>query len=325
MKHETSLPRRALLGAALAVPAVARAQSAWPDRPVKILVPFPPGGSNDTIARPLAEVLTRRLGHPFVVENRGGAAGAIGAQAVAQAAADGTTLMVHSSSFATSAVLQKTPYDAEASFDAVTTLARAPFFILVHPSFPARNIAELVAEAKKRPGGIDYASSGTGGINHFTTEDFCLRAGIRLNMVPYRGTAAAVTDLVAGHVQVMNTSVASANAAIREGRVRVIAATDENAELPPGVPPVTSVKAQGIDYDFRIWWGLFAPRGLAEPLRRRILAEATEALKDQNLARIYDAEGARPEASADGVFARVLHEDLARWRQVKQAASISAE
>ncbi len=319
------LARRGLLAAALAAPSFARAQAPWPSRPVKIVVPFPPGGSNDTIARPLAEVLTRKLGHSFIIENRGGAGGSIGAAAVAQAAADGHTLMVHSSSFPTSAVLQKTPWDAEASFDAITTLARAPFFILVHPSFPARTIAELVAEAKRRPGAIDYASSGTGGINHFTTEHFCLQAGIRMNMVPYRGTAAAVTDLMAGHVQVMNTSVASANAAIREGRVRVIAATDEGAELPPGVPPVTSVKAQGIDYDMRIWWGLFAPKGLPAPLRQRILAAATEALKDPNLARIYDAEGAKPAPAADGEFAEVLHADLARWRQVKEAANIRAE
>ena len=208
---------------------------------------------------------------------------------------------------------------------AITTLAHAPFFILVHPSFPARNIAELVAEAKRRPGAIDYASSGTGGINHFTTEHFCLQAGIRMNMVPYRGTAAAVTDLMAGHVQVMNTAVASANAAIREGRVRVIAATDEGAELPPGVPPVTSVRAQGVDYDMRIWWGLFAPKGLPVGLRQRILAEVTDALRDPNLARIYDAEGAKPAPATDGEFAQVLHADLARWRQVKEAANIRAE
>jgi tripartite-type tricarboxylate transporter receptor subunit TctC len=233
--------------------------------------------------------------------------------------------MVHSSSFATSAVLQRTPYDAEGSFDAITTLAGAPFFILAHPSFPARTVPELVAEAKRRPGAINYASSGTGGVNHFTTEHFCLAAGIRMTMVPYRGTAAAVTDLVAGHVQVMITSIASANAAIREGRVRVIGATDEDAALPQGVPPVRSVRSAGIDYDFRIWWGLLAPKGLATPLRLRILAEVTEALKDPNLARIYDAEGATPAPQPDGAFPRLLSAELARWRRVKEAANITAD
>jgi tripartite-type tricarboxylate transporter receptor subunit TctC len=126
--------RRVLLGS-LAAPALAHAQAAWPNRPVKIVVPFPPGGSNDTIARPLAERLTQRLGQPFVIENRGGAGGSIGAGMVAQAPADGYTLMVTSSSFPTSAVLQKTPWDAEGSFDAVALLARAPFFLMVNPGF----------------------------------------------------------------------------------------------------------------------------------------------------------------------------------------------
>jgi tripartite-type tricarboxylate transporter receptor subunit TctC len=143
--------------------------------------------------------------------------------------------------------------------------------------------------------------------------------------VPYRGTAPAVTDLMAGNIQMMITTVASANAAIREGKVRVIAATAEGGELPPGVPPVTTVKQQGVDYEVSIWWGLLAPKGVPEPLRRTILQAVNEALTDANLARIYDAEGAKPAPGPLGEFTRVLHDDLARWRQVKEAARITAE
>ena len=316
--------RRILLGA-LAAPALASAQPAWPNRPVKIVVPFPPGGSNDTIARPLAERLTQRLGQPFVIENRGGAGGSIGAGTVAQAPADGYTLMVTSSSFPTSAVLQKTSWDAEGSFDAVALLARAPFFLMVNPGFAAQDVPALVKLSKEQPGSVDYGTSGAGGINHFITEYFCLAAGIRMNHIPYRGTAPAVTDLMAGNIKLMITTVASANAAIREGRVRCIAATAEGGDLPPGVAPVRTVKQQGVDYEVAIWWGLLTPNGVPEALRRTIHQACNEAVADANLARIYDAEGAKPANAPFGEFQRVLHADLERWRQVKTAANIRAE
>lgn len=319
------IARRPLLAAMLALPAIARAQPAWPSRPVRIVVPFPPGGSNDVIARPLADRLQARLGQPFVVENRAGAAGAIGAGQVAQAAPDGTTLMVTSSSFATSAVLQRTPWDAEASFDAVALLARAPFFILANPGFAPRTVAELVEHGRANPGGIDYGTSGGGSIGHFITEAFCLAAGLRMNHVSYRGTAPAVTDLIAGHIQLLITTVASANAAIREGRVRVIAATAPDGDLPPGVAPAATVRDQGIDYEVAIWWGLLAPRGLPPELRAAIHGAVNGALGDPAIRRVYDAEGARPSPVGPGEFAAMLNADLARWRQVAQAAKITLE
>ncbi|MCB4823172.1 tripartite tricarboxylate transporter substrate-binding protein [Roseicella aerolata] len=324
------IARRTLFAATLAAPAIARAQGAWPNRPVRVVVPFPPGGSNDVVARPLAERLQARLGQPFVIENRGGAGGAIGAAQVAQAPADGTTLMVTSSSFATSAVIQKTPWDAEGSFDAIAVLARAPFFILLNPSHPARDVGSLVRLAKEKPGSIDYGSLGAGGINHFITEYFCQAAGIRMSHVPYRGTAPAVTDLVAGNIQLLITTVASANAAIREQRVRVIAATapmegDRGGGLPPEVPPVRTVKEQGVDYEVAIWWGLLAPKGVPPEIRRAIHAAANEALGDPTLRRVYDGEGDTPSPVGPEEFASLLRADLARWRQVAQAANIRAE
>ena len=324
--------RRTLLGggtAALALPAVARGQgaaSSWPNRPLRIVVPFPPGGSNDVVARPLAERLQARLGQPFVIENRAGAGGAIGAAQVAQAPADGYTLMVSSSSFSTTPIVQKTPWDPLESFDAIAILARAPFFIMVNPALPVRNVPELVRLAKEKPGSIDYGTSGAGGINHFITEYFCQAAGIRMNHIPYRGTAPAVTDLIAGNIQLMITTVASANAAIREGRVRVIAATAEGGGLPDNVPEPPTVKRQGVDYEVAIWWGLLAPKGLPVDLRRAIHGAVKAALADPGLQRIYDAEGAKP-APQGGLdeFAETLRADLARWREVARIANIRAE
>ena len=324
--------RRPLLAAAAAVPlaapaSLARAQTtAWPQRTVRLVVPFPPGGSNDVIARPLADRLQARTGQPFVVENKPGAGGAIGAAQVAQAPADGHTLMVTSASFATSAVSQRTPWDAIGSFDAVALLARAPFFIMVHPDLPARNVADLVRLARETPGGLEYGTSGGGGINHFISEYFCLRAGIRMTAIPYRGTAPAVTDLVAGNIRVMITTVASASAPIREGRVRVIAATAPGGGLPPPIGEVPTVREQGLDYEVSIWWGLLAPRGLPPTMRAAIHAAVRAALAEPELARIYDGEGARPAAGAGPEeLPMLLKDELARWREVAQAAGIRAE
>lgn len=319
------IPRRLLLGATLAAPAIARAQGIWPTRPVRVVVPFPPGGSNDVMARPLAERLQSRFGQPFVVENRGGASGSIGATAVAQAPADGHTLMVTSSSFATSAVLQKTVWDAERSFDAVALLSRAPYYLLTNPDFPPRDVPALVAWAKARPGAVDYGSSGTGGLNHVVSEYFCQAAGIRMTHVPYKGTAQAVTDLMAGTIQLVITTVASANAAIREGRVRVIAAAAPGGGLPPEVPAVRTVREQGVDYEADIWWGLLAPKNLAPPVRQAIHAAVTEALAEPSLRRIYEAEGATPSPGPYDEFAAVLRADMDRWRKVAEAANIRME
>jgi tripartite-type tricarboxylate transporter receptor subunit TctC len=222
-------------------------------------------------------------------------------------------------------VSQRTPWDELNSFDAVALLARAPFFVMVHPDLPARNISDLVRLARETPGGLDYGTSGAGGINHFVTEYFCLRAGVRMTPVPYRGTAPAVTDLIAGNIRVMITTVASASAAIREGRVRVVAATAPGGGLPPNVGEVPTAREQGLDYEVSIWWGLLAPRGLPPEVRAAVHAAANAALSEPELARIYEGEGARPARGGPDEFPTLLREELARWREVAQAAGIRAE
>lgn len=316
--------RRAVfgLGATLASPAV-RAQGAWPSRPIRIVVPFPPGGSNDVVARPLAERLGQSLGQPVVIENRAGAGGAIGATAVAQSPADGYTLMVSSSSFATTSIAQRVPWGVLENFTPIALLARSPFIVIVNNDFPARSIQDLVRIARERPGSIDYATSGPGGINHFVTEYFAQRAGVQMNHVPYRGTGPAVTDLVAGHVQLMITTMPSAAGVVRDGRVRLLAYAAPGA--PEGAVPAPLVKDSGIDYEADIWWGLFAPKGLPEPLVERLNAEANKALRDPDMVRLFQGEGARPSPTTPAAFTALLTAELARWREVARVSNISVD
>jgi len=317
MQRRTAI---ALLATPALIPMLARAQ-AWPQRPVRIVVPFPPGGSNDVIARPLADKLQQRLGQPVVIENRAGAGGAIGAGQVAQAAADGHTLMVTSSSFAASAVVQRTPYDAIQSFEPVAVLARAPFLVLTHLNFPPRDIGALIAHARANPGRVDFGSSGPGGINHFVTELFALKAGLRLNHIPYRGMPPAVTDLIAGHIQMLITTMASASSPIREGRVRLLAYAAPGT--PAGSPAAPIVReATGLDYEASIWWGLFGPRGLPPEVTQTLNAAVRSALAEPDIARIYEGEGATPSPSSAAAFAETLQHDINRFREVAQAANI---
>lgn len=321
MAGSNGFGRRAMLAGvgALAAPAV-RAQAPWPGRAVRVVVPFPPGGSNDVVARPLAERLQQRLGQPVVIENRAGAGGAIGATGVAQAPADGYTLMVSSSSFATTSVSQRVPWGVLENFTPIALLGRSPFIVITNNDLPVRSVQDLVRLARERPGRIDYGTSGPGGINHFVTEYFCQRAGVQMNHVPYRGTGPAVTDLVAGHIQLMITTLPSAAGVVRDGRVRLLAYSAPG--IPEGAPAAPLVSESGLDYDVAIWWGLFAPAGLPNPILERLNAEVNDALRDPDLARLYQGEGARPSPGTPAEFAAMLRTDIARWREVAQLANI---
>lgn len=321
----TAIGRRAALGAGLGITLAAPPVQAqvWPSRPLRMVVPFPPGGSNDVVARPLAERLQQRLGQPVVIENRAGAGGAIGATAVSQAPADGYTLMVSSSSFATTSIAQRVPWGVLENFTPVALLARSPFIVIVNNDLPARSVPDLVRIAKERPGRIDYGTSGPGGINHFVTEYFAQRADIRMNHVPYRGTGPAVTDLVAGHIQLMITTMPSAAGVVRDGRVRLLAYSAPGA--PEGAPPAPLVKEAGLDYEVDIWWGLFAPRGLPAEILARLNAETNAALRDPDMVRLFQGEGARPSPASPEEFADLIRADLGRWRGVAQTANIRIE
>jgi tripartite-type tricarboxylate transporter receptor subunit TctC len=320
------IPRRllpAVAAAGLTLRHAAAQPAAWPQRPVRIIVPFTPGGSNDAMARPLAERLQARFGQPFVIENRPGAGSAVGVGVLAQAPADGHTLLVTTSSIAAIGAVQGSGFDPAAELDGVALLARAPLVVLTPPGSAIDSIAALVAADRARPGTLNYASSGPGSTTHIVAELFNLRAGTRLQHVPYRGTAGALTDLAAGRVDLMFTTMASAAGQIRGGLLRLIAYTgDDRSE---GSPPAPTVKQAGIPYEAGIWWGLFAPRGLPPALREGLNAATNAALADAGLGRYLAGEGAIPAPLPVADFAAFLRHEVNEMREVVAAARIKAD
>jgi tripartite-type tricarboxylate transporter receptor subunit TctC len=317
--------RRTLLAAApllLALPALA--QTDWPARPVRVIVPFPPGGSNDAIARPLAEALSRTFGQPFVVENRGGAGSTIGTADVARAPADGHTLLVTSSTFATSAAVQATPYGAARDLETVALLASAPLVMLAAPSFAPNTMVEAVSFIRANPGLVHYGSAGPGSIGHMAGALFALRAG-RLDMVhvPYRGTGPVLNDMVAGTIELTFTSMPAAAGLVAAGRVKLLGWTTE--AVPASGPAAPTPRSSGLDYEAGIWWGLIARRGLPEAIRARLNAGANAAITEGRFAQTLAQEGASPGNLPPEGGDRFVLADIARWREVAQAANIRVE
>jgi tripartite-type tricarboxylate transporter receptor subunit TctC len=315
----------ALAGAGLAAPHVAHTQAAWPNRAVRVVVPFPPGGSNDAVARPLAESLQRRFNQPFIVDNKAGAGSTIGSNEVARAPADGHVLMVTSSTFATSAAVQRTPYDAARDFEAVAVLATAPLLVLGSPEFPPKTLAELITYVRANPDKVDYGSAGPGSINQLAAELFAQRAGgLKMQHVPYRGMGPATTDLVAGTIQLLFTTVPSATGVLAGGKVKVLGWTSE--ARPATGPMAPTPRESGLpDYAASIWWGLLARRGIPADVRDRLNQAANEALKEGRLAEYLASEGATPGSGGAAEADAFLQADLARWRAVATSANIRVE
>ena len=327
------LSRRAVLaaGAALAAPALvapALAQgeakpAGWPDRPIRLVVPFAPGGSNDAIARPLAEGLQALLGQPMVVENRAGAGSTVGSAFVAKAPADGYTLLICSSSFTTSAAIQRTPYDPVGSFAPVAPICTAPMLVVTAPNSEFRDIGALLAHARAHPGELRYGTAGPGNIGHMASAYLDMVAGVQTEAVPYAGIGPAQIDLVAGRLDFMITTLASVRGQVDAGRLPVIAYTgDERLAAAPGVPTVR--EATGLDYAVEAFWGLLAPHGLPAPILARLNAAVGEVLADPGYRRFLDAEGAVPRPGGPEALATTVRSDLARWRKVAAASGISA-
>ncbi|WP_431284739.1 tripartite tricarboxylate transporter substrate-binding protein [Humitalea sp. 24SJ18S-53] len=320
----TTIARRSILAATLAAPALAQAQDNWPNRPVRIIIPAAPGGSNDAVGRPLAERMQQILGQPVVIDNRAGAGGVIGANEVARARPDGHTLMIHSSSFATASAVQRTPYDATKDFTAVALLAVAPMLIVAAPQLPITDMNGLLAMARAGGRTLDYGSSGPGGINHMATELLAQTAGLQFQHVPYRGMGPAMTDLVAGNVQFIVTSLPSAGGLIRDNRVKLLAWTQEGR--PPGTPDAPTVKqATGLDFEMGIWWGMMAPAGLPPAVLARLSAAVNEGMSDTRLVTNLAGEGAVAQTRSPEYFHDYLQNELARWRRVAATGRISVD
>lgn len=279
------LSRRSVVAAAVFAPLVARAQS-WPSGPIRIVVPYPAGGSVDAVARLAQPGLAKRLGVTIVIENRSGASGSTGSALVAKAAPDGNTwLLVFDNHAANPAVLPNYPFDNQKDLDPVTLIGTAPYLVATHPAKPYKSLADIIAIAKKEPRKISYASVGSGSIGHLAMVLLSKQAGIELTHVPYRGGGPAVNDAVAGHVELVNGSAALLTPHIAAGRLRPVFQT--GAKRLPGHPDVPTLGESGFPgAEANAWWGAYAPAGTPKSITDRFRSALIESLREEKASKM---------------------------------------
>ncbi len=300
----------------------AQAQDAWPSKAVRIVVPFAPGGSNDVIARRLAQRLTTTLGQSVVTDNRAGGGSTVGAQHVATSPADGYTFLFVSGSLATTAAVQKTPYDPVKAFDPISRVATAPFVVMTREGFPAKNVQELIAYAKQNPGKINYGSAGLGDSTQLATELFNNMAGIKMTGVNYKGIAPAQMDMLAGRIDLVITTMASVRGTATE-KLPMLAFT--SARRDPDHPNIPTVKESGLDYVVDIWWGLFAPAGLPVSIRDRMNREIANITAEPDFATFLKTAGAIPAPSTPEALREAVAQDVVRWTETARRAGIQQQ
>ncbi|MFJ4291731.1 Bug family tripartite tricarboxylate transporter substrate binding protein [Cupriavidus sp. NPDC089707] len=311
--------------AALAALAAGNAQAAqdWPQRPVSVVVPFPAGGSTDTIARMLTAPLNEKLGQPFVVDNKPGATGAIGATFVKRAPADGYTMLVASIGvFAVNPFLQKNlGYDPVKDFDLLTVAVRAPNVLVANPQFPAKNVQELVAHMKKNPDKVSFASSGAGSSDHLTAALFWQKTGTDGLHVPYKGGAPAISDLLAGQVDVSFQNINAVLQHIRTGKLKALAVTaDKRSAVLPNVP--TMAEAGVKEVEVYSWQGVAAPRGLPADVKTRLHGALVGALNDPKMRQKLSENGFEVVANTPEQFSQFEAQELQRWKTVIEKGRI---
>jgi tripartite-type tricarboxylate transporter receptor subunit TctC len=314
-----------LAGATIAAGPVS-AQAAWPERPVRIVVPFPPGGSTDIVARFLAETLRERLGQPFLVENRSGAGGNVGTDYVAKSPPDGHVLVANPPGpFSINEHLYSSmPFDPAKDIAPLALIASVPIVLMVPTTSPAKSVAELIALAKQEPGKLAFGSSSVGGTNHLAGELLRSLAGIDIVHVPYRGAAPAMTDLIAGRLQIYFDNMPGVLQQVRDGRVRAIAiAGAQRAAALPDLPTVAEAGVPG--FEASSWFGLGAPGATPAPLVARIANEVRAALADAGLRQRLASAGAEPGNLFGAEFGRYIEAERARWGQVVKASGARAD
>ncbi|SPC19517.1 Bug family tripartite tricarboxylate transporter substrate binding protein [Cupriavidus taiwanensis] len=306
-------------------PAGAAAQD-WPQRPVSVVVPFPPGGSSDAIARMLTVPLNEKLGQPFVIDNRPGATGAIGATYVKRAPADGYTMMVASIGvYAVNPFLQKNlAYDPAKDFDLLTVAVRAPNVLVANPQFPANTLAELVAYMKKNPGKVSFASSGAGSSDHLTAALFWQKSGTDGLHVPYKGGGPAISDLLAGQVDVSFQNVNAVLQHIRAGKLKAMAVTSDKRS--PVLPNVPTMAEAGIkDVEVYSWQGVAAPRGLPPEIKSRLHGALVSSLNDPKMRQKLSESGFEVVANTPEQFNQFEAQELQRWKTVIEKGKIALD
>ncbi len=312
------ISRRTAVAALAATIAAGTAQAqAWPAKPIRLVIPFPAGGSTDVVGRLVAEKMAQALGQPVVVDNRAGAGGTTGSDLVAKAPADGSTFLVGTSSThaIAPALYPRLPYDAVKDFLPVTLLGTATILMVVHPSVPARSVAEFVALAKGKPGQLMFGSTGNGSVSHLTAEYFKSQAGVDLQHVPYKGDTPMTLDLVAGRIHVAFGTAVAFLPHVQAGRLNALAVTDARpSPVAPGVPTVASTGLP--NFEALQWFGLFAPAGTPRDIVARVHAEAARALQQPDVQQKLQGLGMQIVGGNPDQFGAFIRAESAKWSKI---------
>lgn len=296
----------------------------YPNRPIKIVVGFAPGGGTDFIARVIAKKLGEQLGTQVVVDNRPGAGSTLAAEQVVKSPADGYTLLVNAASYTVNPSVYKLSFDAMNDITPIVQLSRGPYVVAVNPAVPATTLQEFVALAKGTPDKYAYASSGNGSHVHVATEYFLRMAGLKMIHVPYKGTGPALADTVAGNTQLIFGSVATTLQHVKSGRLRALAmTTPRRIAAAPDVPTVAEAGYPA--YEVTNWHGLVGPKGLSPEIVERLNREVNEALKSDEVKKILSSDGLEPAGGSAAEFAPIIRNEIARWREVARQVGLKVE
>jgi tripartite-type tricarboxylate transporter receptor subunit TctC len=326
--QSTPIKRRPFLLAVASAPLMfsvpAIAQGTYPNKVVKIVVAFAPGGGSDLIARLLASKLGEKIGQPVIVDNKPGAGGMLGADHVLKQPADGYTLLLAAASYTVNPSVYKQPFDAIKDMTPIAQLARGPFVIAVNPSLPVKNVQELVALARKEPGKLSYASAGSGSITHIVSEYFLDTTGAQIQHVPYKGTSPALTDTVSGQTQVIFGTVGSTLPFVKAGKLRAIAVTTP-ARL-PALPDVPTVAESGYPaYQVTNWHGIIGPKGLPRDIQLKLNKAIQESMLDPKMQETLAQDGLVPAKGTPEEFGALIASEVARWGAVAKKRNIKVD
>ena len=311
----------------LALTSFAAAQDAakdYPTRPVRLIIPFPPGGSNDVVGRMVANQLADKLGKQVFVDNRGGAGGTIGTDVAAKSAPDGYTLLVISIAHAVNPWLYKLNYDPIKDFIPISALATGPNVLVVHPDLPVHNVKELIALAKQKPGELFYASAGIGSFQHLGAELFKLMAGVDIVHVPYKGGGPAMLAVVGGHTKIMFSSLVQTTPNIKSGQLRALGVGGlKRSAVLPDVPTIDEAGLPG--YEGTNWWGIVAPARTPQPIVDKVHDAIAQVLKSPETKKYFDNEGAEPVDMTAAEFGKFIVAETAKWQSVVKKSGMKVE
>ncbi len=313
----------ALLALALVAVWPVHAQTAWPNKPVRVVVPFPPGGNTDIIARMISPHLAEEYGQQFVVDNHGGAGGTVGADIAVRASPDGYTIIVIASTYASSAALYKLAYDPVRDIAPVTIITKGPLVLASHPSLKAVNLKEVIALARAKPGALNFGSSGTGSVPHLATELFRQMGGLEMVHVPYKGDTPALADLLGGHIQLLVSSPLVMLPQIKAGKIRALAVTSEKRSQ--AMPELPAIGEEVPGYAAESWFGMWAPKGTPAEIISRLNQSTARIVKLADIEARLRADGVEPVHSTPEQFGRFIADEIAKWSKVVKAGNIKVD